>query len=88
MPTLSPVLLPVTIDYGEATGFAKGAVGDLDAGRGLTAFVFVAVHRSHDLSDDRGVKPLGDHFLVAKVVFHVRFHHRIKYFVLRQAIGI
>ena len=42
-----------------------------------------------DLSDDlRGRNPLAIIFLVAKVVFHVRFHHRIKHFVLRQAIGI
>jgi len=85
---LSYILLAVAVDYGETAVLAKGPVGDLDAGRGLAAFVFLAVHRRHDLADDRGVKALGNHVLVAKVVFYVRFHHRVKHVVLRQTVGV
>ena len=57
--------LPVAVYNRKASILSESPLSDLDPGRGLAAFVFVAVHRGNDLPHHLGVKPLTNHILVA-----------------------
>lgn len=80
--------MAVAVYYGEAAVAAEGAGGDLYAGGGLAALVFVAVYGGDHLADYFGGVALGYHFGVALVVFYIGLDYRVEDVVGGEGVGV
>src|SRR5947208_14709670 len=66
---------------------AKGARGDLQAGRGLLAFVLVAIHQQRDVADQFQIESVMiGNLLGAPQVFNIGLKNPVKNMVRRQAV--
>ena len=74
------------LGHRDATADAKRLAGDLDAGRGLAAFVLVDVNQPDDPLDRRLVVAGGDDRLGVLPVDHVRLEDAVEHVVRRQRI--
>ncbi len=67
------VVLSILIGDGESAVAAKGARGDLDAGRSLATLVFADIYQAHDALNGCAFKAHGQDFAEAAVIFGVGF---------------
>src|SRR2546430_13026234 len=89
--SLHPVFssaLSVLVHNGQAAVAAEGAGGDLDARRGLSAFVFADIYQPHDLLYHLPLEAHCQQLLEAAIVFGIGFENGVEYIIWWQTVGI